>query len=681
MAEPITLRPGEKTVILGERVAVPFPYLVIIDGPRRGRRFPLEEGSAVVGRAPGSHILLDDQSVSRRHCEVQRAGDQLTVQDLGSKNGTLVNQALAGESVRVGHGDLLQVGIYTLRVISREVAPEEELAPPPEPRPPLEEQPIESSAETAMLGDEVPGAEVAEEAVPAEGQQTIIGASTNPPGSRRRILLLLAIAVGLTAVGVGGFWAYHTYLAAPPESRLKMVSRRIPPPETASTTVPSTPPTPTDIPVIVDFASNPLPASVVFLGKNYGITPVRTTLTLKIGEQFTAEGHFPIPEFRDEYVERVNFTVEQTSNLVPVYFRPPIGTITVDKLPRDVELTLHGYFAYDQFNKRSASVAEVSYGKPLFVPYGRYEVELRCQRGVGPSGQFVPGICYRRELLLAQESPKLVISVTDEELAAFPVEIRSTPAEADVFLDAQRVGKTPYTGTIPVGEHTLILRKEGYLEATQTIKNDVNIPIQVDIPLKTTPAGGYLNEGRQFVLGGRYKEAIAKLNEVFAKGPSPLETAQAQYYLGAAFLGLSDIETAKGYFTQAQNHADVELKAKLGMARIAHQQGERTTALILLSDVMLRVRDDAVKTEAQATFREISPLRSVLYVYTDPPAASVYVNDILMKDPTPAFIPDLGLGNYRIRLEREGYLPKELNINLTVSEFNPVVVKLDPVPK
>lgn len=681
MTEPITLRPGEKTVILGDRVAVPFPYLVIIDGPRRGRRYPLEEGSAVVGRAPGSNILLDDQSVSRRHCEVQRAGDQLTIQDLGSKNGTLVNQALAGESVRVGHGDLLQIGIYTLRVISREVAPDEELAPPPEPRPALEEQPLEESAETAVLDEEQSDADVAAAEVPPEGQQTVIGMRTAQSANRRRILLLLAIAVGLTALGVGGFWAYQTYLAAPPETQVKMVARRIPPLEEASTTVPDTPPTPTDIPVIVDFASNPLPARVVFLDKDYGMTPVRTTLTLKLGEQFTAEGHFPIPEFRDEYVERVNFTVEQTSNLVPVYFRPPIGTITVEKLPRDVELTLHGYFAYDQFKKRSASLAEVSYGKPIFVPYGRYEVELRCQRGVGPAGQFVPGICYRRELLLAQESPKLSINVPDEELAAFPVEIRSTPPDADVFLDAQRVGKTPYTGTIPVGEHTVVLRKEGYLEATQTIKNDVNVPIQVDIPLKTTSAGGYLNEGRQFVVGGRYKEAIAKLNEVFTKSPSPLETAQAQYFLGVSFLGLSDFETAKGYFTQAQSHTDVELKAKLGMARIAHQQGERTTALILLSDVMLRVRDDAVKTEAQATFREISPLRSVLYVYTDPPAASVYVNDVLMKDQTPVFIPDLGLGNYRIRIEREGYLPKELNINLTVSEFNPVVVKLEPQSK
>ena len=93
--DPITLKPGEETVVRsvepGKRGVMDPPYLVIADGPRRGTRYPLSEGENLVGRGPWSHILLEDQSVSRRHCVLEQSGDALSVRDLGSKNGTQVN--------------------------------------------------------------------------------------------------------------------------------------------------------------------------------------------------------------------------------------------------------------------------------------------------------------------------------------------------------------------------------------------------------------------------------------------------------------------------------------------------------------------------------------------------------------------------------------------------------------
>ncbi len=49
-----------------------FPYLIILEGPRAGTRFPLKDGANIIGRAPGNEIRLDDQSVSRQHSEISK---------------------------------------------------------------------------------------------------------------------------------------------------------------------------------------------------------------------------------------------------------------------------------------------------------------------------------------------------------------------------------------------------------------------------------------------------------------------------------------------------------------------------------------------------------------------------------------------------------------------------------
>ena len=62
-----------------------------------------------VGRA-GDGLLIDDDRVSRHHCELRVEGGSLTVRDTGSSNGTLVNGSpLAGTAV-LGSGDVVEIG-------------------------------------------------------------------------------------------------------------------------------------------------------------------------------------------------------------------------------------------------------------------------------------------------------------------------------------------------------------------------------------------------------------------------------------------------------------------------------------------------------------------------------------------------------------------------------------------
>jgi pSer/pThr/pTyr-binding forkhead associated (FHA) protein len=81
-----------------------------------------QSASLTIGRAPGTSLLIDQGTVSRRHAEIAYAHGCYVVQDLGSSNGTFVNeQALAPHSVRVLQpNDMVRFGRYvTFRFIAR----------------------------------------------------------------------------------------------------------------------------------------------------------------------------------------------------------------------------------------------------------------------------------------------------------------------------------------------------------------------------------------------------------------------------------------------------------------------------------------------------------------------------------------------------------------------------------
>jgi hypothetical protein len=84
-------------------------WLVPLDGPQTGELFQLTAGRCVVGTAPDCNVVLRDPSISGRHCEFSPAGRGYRVTDLGSTNGTYVNDKrisgedlIDGDSIRLG---------------------------------------------------------------------------------------------------------------------------------------------------------------------------------------------------------------------------------------------------------------------------------------------------------------------------------------------------------------------------------------------------------------------------------------------------------------------------------------------------------------------------------------------------------------------------------------------------
>lgn len=249
-------------------------------------------------------------------------------------------------------------------------------------------------------------------------------------------------------------------------------------------------------------------------------------------------------------------------------------------------------------------------------------------------------IIYRREVKLQTENPSYVMAVTDEDLSVFPASIRSFPENADVFIDGNKVGVTPYNGMLPLGEHQMTLRKEGYFEHTEALKVDINTPYATEVKMKTSLSGAHINNAKAALGRKMYQQAINELAEALASTPSSSEEGLAQYMLGKAYLGNGDLERALGYFEKAKTSEGNRYPAMLGIVNVYAIQGKTNEALPLLVEVMLKAQEEAVKQEANDLFQKISPFKSVLYIHSEPEGAKVVVN-----------------------------------------EFNPVVVKLKPIPQ
>jgi hypothetical protein len=92
------------------------PYQLRMVEPPTAQIFPLSE-EVTIGRAPGCSVALaDDSFVSQLHARVYVRDGQPFVEDLGSTNGTFLNQARLTKTMRLRRGDRLQIGQTILEV-------------------------------------------------------------------------------------------------------------------------------------------------------------------------------------------------------------------------------------------------------------------------------------------------------------------------------------------------------------------------------------------------------------------------------------------------------------------------------------------------------------------------------------------------------------------------------------
>jgi two-component system cell cycle response regulator len=85
------------------------PCLVVYYGPNLGRRHALDRPEVVVGRSDSATIQVDHESVSREHARILVQGGMCQIADLGSTNGTWVNDERVADAA-LRDGDLVRVG-------------------------------------------------------------------------------------------------------------------------------------------------------------------------------------------------------------------------------------------------------------------------------------------------------------------------------------------------------------------------------------------------------------------------------------------------------------------------------------------------------------------------------------------------------------------------------------------
>jgi len=108
LSSPATIAPSP--------VAPPAPrqparahLVVVAPDEQRGRSYELLD-ELTVGRAAGCHIALEDRFVSQLHARMFRRDDQLFVEDLGSTNGTFLNEAKVTSPALLAPGDHVRFG-------------------------------------------------------------------------------------------------------------------------------------------------------------------------------------------------------------------------------------------------------------------------------------------------------------------------------------------------------------------------------------------------------------------------------------------------------------------------------------------------------------------------------------------------------------------------------------------
>jgi len=90
------------------------PFLVVLNGKEKGRKYLLIGPKILIGRASRNHIQIKDPAMSADHATIEKVTEGLIIEDLGSRNGTKVNyekvtrkQLVDCDRLRLGNTEFL----------------------------------------------------------------------------------------------------------------------------------------------------------------------------------------------------------------------------------------------------------------------------------------------------------------------------------------------------------------------------------------------------------------------------------------------------------------------------------------------------------------------------------------------------------------------------------------------
>ena len=91
--------------------------LKVLHGAHAGKELPVKGPQFVIGRGEGCHLRAKSDTISRKHCVVAISDGKVLVKDLGSKNGTYVNEQPVEKTTLLRMGDTLRAGALSFEVV------------------------------------------------------------------------------------------------------------------------------------------------------------------------------------------------------------------------------------------------------------------------------------------------------------------------------------------------------------------------------------------------------------------------------------------------------------------------------------------------------------------------------------------------------------------------------------
>ena len=199
----------------------PVASLIVRDGPLRGRRIEVRSGELSLGREGTDLVIEDDTEVSRSHAVVRAVDSAVEIEDLGSTNGTFVNELKITGPTRLSNGDILRIGQTRLDVAIEDEDPNatsvSKIVPPPQsptdlPIPVQRHVPQPEPEAEAALDPEAEDSEMRAPTSELPARHKVGGGAIQRAGAHRGLLVAVAVAVVL----VVGYFLYSAIAGGAP---------------------------------------------------------------------------------------------------------------------------------------------------------------------------------------------------------------------------------------------------------------------------------------------------------------------------------------------------------------------------------------------------------------------------------------------------------------------------------
>ena len=630
--------------------------LSVLSGPLSGNVFPLnlKEGeSFVIGRGQDCELTLDDGSVSRRHVEIRRQGPFHTISDLGSSNGTLVNNQLIHQGYELQNNSEIKIGVYSFIFSDPHLKQSD-----------ASFLPVPYKEETASLAQD----------------DSILYKTEKPPRVR---YVLWGYSLFALLVIFLLFFGIRTILQEEESGFSDALFNIFGPGGSPKLAYP-----------LLEIKTTPLSGEIFFQNEFLGNSPLEKKLEKGVqpGTSFELKAEFDLPSLDEKVAIKKMVQFDRNQEVSSHILEAPIGQIHIKKIPKNTQVLLE-FTKEDNPSEENPQIKliKVDYKDPILVPFGKFKLEIRQDEKFR----------YRRRFDINQSEPLWIFEVTDDDLTFTLVNIETEPSGASILIDGTLINeKTPLRKyRLSFGSHHFLLKKENYKDYLLNELPDpieINEPLEFKVELPISPVGELILQAKREMEKESNKAAENTLFNALKTSPPPtsFEQAEIQYLLGEVYLGNEDHRQAKIYFHKAMRFKDKDNifpfldKAKLGLARVNLKTDKKDDALRQSVEVFFSSDDLLTKSKAQEVFHQVSPIKSVIYIDTIPSGAQIFLNGrkvkILNRDnkkipaKTPTIIPGLPRGSYNILLTKEGYLDEKQNIRLDISDLIPVKVELKP---